>query len=106
MYNLGIVNHAHVYDNGKIGKHMYAHIYNEGEGKKGANNVASLIVKTLRQLNLLQEDSAGGELNIRDYMIAWTHPTPSQSYQHRAEISWIMIIYIKISTETLLGRSS
>ena len=64
VYNLGVVNHAHVYDNGKIGKHMYAHIYNEGEGKKGANNVASLIVKTLRQLNLLQEDSAGGELNI------------------------------------------
>jgi hypothetical protein len=43
---------------------MYAHVYNEAVGKKGANNVASLIVKTLRQLNLLRDDSAGGELNV------------------------------------------
>ena len=28
------------------------------------NNVSSLIIKMLRQLNLLQEDSVGGELNI------------------------------------------
>ena len=64
VYNLGVVHHAHVYDNGTIGKHMYAHVYNEAVGKKGANNVASLIVKTLRQLHLLRDDSAGGELNI------------------------------------------
>jgi folylpolyglutamate synthase/dihydropteroate synthase len=32
-------------------------------GKKGANNVASLVVKTLTRLNLLREDSVG-ELNI------------------------------------------
>ncbi len=43
VYNLGVINHAHVYDNGQIRKHMYAHTYNEGEGKKGANNVASLM---------------------------------------------------------------
>ncbi len=41
VYNLGVVNHVHVYDKSKIGKHMYAHIYNEGKGKKGANNVVS-----------------------------------------------------------------
>ena len=64
VYNLGVVNHAHMYENGDVRKHMYCHVYNEGVGKKGANNVASLIVKTLRQLNLLQEDLAGGELNI------------------------------------------
>ncbi len=43
---------------------MYCHVYHEGVGKKGANNVASLIVKTLRQLNLLLDDSAGGEINV------------------------------------------
>ena len=64
MYNLGVVNHGHIYNNGKIGEHMYAHVYQEGVGKKGANNVASLIVKTLQLLNLLQDDSVGGELNI------------------------------------------
>lgn len=43
---------------------MFAHVYHEGVGKKGANNVASLVVKTLKELNLLREDSVGGELNI------------------------------------------
>ena len=64
VYNLGAVNHAHIYDDGDISAHMYAHVYHEGVGKKGANNVSSLIIKTLRQLNLLREDSVGGELNI------------------------------------------
>jgi len=64
MYNLGMVNHAHVYGNGKAIEHMYCRVYHEGVGKKGANNVSSLIVKTLRQLNLLLDDSAGGELNV------------------------------------------
>ncbi len=39
-------------------------MYHKGGGKKGANNVALLIVKTLQQLNLLCEDSVGGELNV------------------------------------------
>jgi hypothetical protein len=64
VYNLGVVNHAHMYEDGDVRKHMYCHVYHEGVGKKGANNVASLILKTLRQLNLLREDVAGGELNI------------------------------------------
>ena len=64
LYNLGIVNHAHVYGDGEVSKHMYCHVYHKGVGKKGANNVASLIVKTLHQLNLLLDDSAGGELTI------------------------------------------
>ena len=64
VYNLGVVNHAHEYPNGEVKEHMYAHVYHEGVGKKGANNVSSLIMKTLRRLNLLREDSAGGELNI------------------------------------------
>ena len=41
---------------------MHAHVYHEGVGKKGANNVASLIIKTLRHLNILREDLVGGEL--------------------------------------------
>ena len=47
VYNLGIVNHAHVCDDGRVTEHLHAHVYHEGVGKKGANNVASLIVKTL-----------------------------------------------------------
>jgi len=64
VFNLGVVNHAHTYNDGRVSEHMHAHLYHEGVGKKGANNVASLIVKTLRQLNILREDSVGGELNI------------------------------------------
>jgi hypothetical protein len=35
MYNLGMVNHAHEYEDGKVSEHMTAHIYHEGVGKKG-----------------------------------------------------------------------
>ena len=64
IYNLGVVNHAHVYDDGRIAEHLHAHVYHEGTGKKGANNVASLVMKTLRHLHLIREDSVGGKLNI------------------------------------------
>jgi hypothetical protein len=64
IYNLGVVDHAHVYDDGQVSEHFHCHVYTEGIGKKGANNVASLIMKTLQKLNLLCKDSVGGELNI------------------------------------------
>ena len=43
---------------------MFAHVYHEGIAKKGMNNVCSLIMKTLSDLNLLRGDEAGKELNI------------------------------------------
>ena len=48
-----MVKHAHDYGNGEVKEQMYAHVYHEGVGKKGANNVALLIVNMLQQLNLL-----------------------------------------------------
>ena len=54
--NLGMVDHTHRYPSGKIGPHMYTHIYTEGIGKKGSNNVVSLIVKTLEHLGLLRDN--------------------------------------------------
>ena len=65
IYNLGIVDHAHDYGGGdSIKEHLHCHVYHEGVGKKGANNVSSLIMKTLIDLNLLRNDEIGGELNI------------------------------------------
>ena len=64
IYNLGIVDHAHDYGGGDIKEHLHCHVYHEGVGKKGANNVSSLIIKTLRDLNLLRNDEVGSELNI------------------------------------------
>jgi hypothetical protein len=64
VYNLGIVDHAHRYNDGQLSEHLHCHVYHEGVGKKGANNVASLIMKMLRELQLLREDAVGGELNI------------------------------------------
>ena len=66
IYNLGVVNHAHVYE-GKENdpkEHMYARVYHEGIAKKGMNNVCSLIMKTLSELNLLRDSDPGKELNI------------------------------------------
>ena len=62
--NFGFVDVAHINDEGKPEEHCHAHVYHSGEGKKGADNVASLILKTLKKLNLLRENEAGGVLNI------------------------------------------
>ena len=43
---------------------MHAHVYHEGIEKKGTNNVASLIMKTLRHLEISREDDIGGGLTI------------------------------------------
>ena len=64
LYNLGVVNQANVQDNGDIKDHMYCHVYHKGVGAKGANNVCSLIIKTLDIMNILRIDEPGGELNI------------------------------------------
>ncbi len=64
IYNLGVVDHAHIYNDGQVSEHLHCHVYTEGIGKKGANNVASLIIKKLQKPNLLCKDSVGGELNI------------------------------------------
>jgi hypothetical protein len=48
IYKLGVVDHAHIYNDGWVSEHLHCHVYTEGVGKKGANNVASLIMKTLR----------------------------------------------------------
>ena len=42
---------------------MYAHLYEEGKGGKGGNNVASLLFKTLKKMDILKEET-GKELNI------------------------------------------
>jgi hypothetical protein len=60
IYNLGVVDVSHA-----DGDHLYCHIYMEGEGKKGGNNVSSLLLKTLRLLNFMQEGgNQGKELNV------------------------------------------
>ncbi len=64
IYNLGIVDHAHDYGRGIIKEHLHCHVYHEGVGKKGANNVSSLIRKMLRDLNILRNNAVGGELNF------------------------------------------
>ncbi len=43
---------------------MRAYGYNEGEGAKGDNNVASLIMHALRDLGWLIADRCGGKLSI------------------------------------------
>jgi hypothetical protein len=43
---------------------LFAHLYTEGQGQKGGNNVASLIMKTLKHMKILKEEEAGRELSI------------------------------------------
>lgn len=76
---MGVINHAHMYDNGMIAEHMHCHVYHEGEGKNGANNVATLIVKTLEQSNILRDDLTGGESKQEQYSVV----TCSMDQAHR-----------------------
>ena len=50
VYNFGVVDHSHVYPDSHIGEHLHSHVYHEGNGKKGVNNVASLLMKTMRTM--------------------------------------------------------
>jgi hypothetical protein len=59
IFNLGVVDVSH-----PDGEHLYCHLYKEGDGKKGGDNVASLLMKSLRQLNILQGGCRGKELNV------------------------------------------
>ena len=71
VYNLGMVDQTYASpndnDNDNPHDHMHLHIYHEGVGKKGDNNVCSLIWKTLKKKGLLKPGGGGetkGELNI------------------------------------------
>ena len=63
-----MVNHAYKYDagdgKGDYKEHMHAPVYHEGVGKKGANNIVPLIMKTLSGLFILRENNRGGELVV------------------------------------------
>ena len=54
VYNLGVVDHAHDYVYRVFKDHMYAHVYQDGVTKKGANNVASLITKILAEIGAIR----------------------------------------------------
>lgn len=70
LYVFGVVDVSHVGNGAEEEQdHLYAHIYKEGTGEKGGNNVCSLLVKTLKHLKLMEFDKnnkaiKGKELNI------------------------------------------
>ncbi len=63
VHNLGAVNWSHVHF-GKTDPKEHYHVYHEGIVAKGANNVASLIVKISSDANIIQDNKKGNELNI------------------------------------------
>ncbi len=64
VYNPGVVNSAHIHDGDEDPKdYMHYHVYDEGITGKDSNSVASLIMKTLENLHLLENDDSSRELN-------------------------------------------
>jgi hypothetical protein len=47
-----------------FGGKLSAHVYHEGVGKKGGNNVASMLVNEFKRLNIMQDNKTGKELTI------------------------------------------
>eukprot|EP00986_Skeletonema_menzelii_P003308 scaffold991_cov81-Skeletonema_menzelii.AAC.1 len=65
IQNFGLVDHAHKYEDGREPQcHMDAHIFQEGVSQKGANSVASLVLKSLKDWGYIQEGRVGGHLVI------------------------------------------
>ena len=62
--NLGVVNQANLQSDGQVKDLMHCHVYHEGIGNKGGNNVCSLLHKTLDSEGLLRENDPGLELNV------------------------------------------
>ena len=62
--NFGMANPASQNSEGEICDHLYSHIYKEGMTKRGGNEVASLVMETLKYLGWLnkKENGAGKEL--------------------------------------------
>ena len=59
---MGVVNHGHRYPDGEVGEHMHVHVYHESVGRKGSNDISSLVMKTLRFMNMLRRNDPGGKL--------------------------------------------
>ncbi len=56
VYNVGVVNCAHIHSGEKEPQdHMYCHVYHEDIASNRANNVASLILKTLTEICVMRE---------------------------------------------------
>ena len=47
-----------------FGGKLSAHVYHEGVGKKGGNNVASLLVNEFQRLGIMRQECTGKELTI------------------------------------------
>jgi hypothetical protein len=59
LEGFGVADVSHVADNEKEADPLYFHCYREGYGAKGDNNVASLLMKTLWEINILKKNSNG-----------------------------------------------
>jgi hypothetical protein len=100
IFNLGVVDVSH-----PDGEHLYCHIYKEGDGKKGGDNVASLLVKSLRQLNVLQEGCRGKELNVvfdncpgqnKNHHVLWLVPyLVEMGYFHTVNFIFLVVGHTK-----------
>jgi hypothetical protein len=86
---------------------LYCHIYQEGDGKKGGNNVASLLMKTLGAgiLNILNDNSKGKELNVvfdncpgqnKNHHVLWLVPyLVEKGYFHSVNFIFLVMGHTK-----------
>jgi hypothetical protein len=66
LYIFGVADMSYIGREGEEEDQSYAHLYKEAFGEKGGNNVASLVVKSLKQLKLMQNDSNGNPIKGKE----------------------------------------
>ena len=62
--NCGVVDHGHTCLDINVWAHLHAHLDHKRVDKKGANDVMSVLVQTLKDRNILWENDIGRELNL------------------------------------------
>ena len=96
-----MVNHVYICGDGRVCKYMHCHVYHQGVGKKGANNVASLIVKILLQqdlvigkLKIISDNCSGQSKNNAVFkLVAWHKAT---GYFKTVNFIFVLLVILKM----------
>lgn len=70
LFNFGVADVSHTNtEDGTEADHLYCHMFKEGDGGKGGNTVASMIMKTLYKLDILKKDAYGEAMKAKELNI-------------------------------------
>jgi hypothetical protein len=99
IYGFGFADVSHIpFDDGKPSDHLCFHCFKEGDGNKGGNNVASLIIKSLKKFGLLQVDGLGNSIRGKELNIVMDNCGGQNKNNH---VILLAPYHVEVSSQTL-----